>query len=920
MALPIDRVAGAVTRLSQTLNAQLLDCDTATISLITSRPAVPGPQRYLLPTGPCTIGAHALGDSIHLVCVTDNSQSTFWAYVAECLENEDLPRRDGIVAQTSESGGPIWLHYCGVSSFRQRFEPLTLDQQDVSKLNALPKPESAQDRLWDARALLRSVRNDDFTMLRNTYTVLRTWAKASGVFCAELGTFDVDALLAMVYEVCSGLWSPAAKDAGEAITRITIKYADSAQLKLLRTPSGRVAYSPDRDIGADGAAAIAAEMRRAYTDPRVMHFSAAEHFNAIKASFGSCIQISAECWAPKQRAAFQARLVPEIALMFSKLRSSGALKCERCRIWPHAIKQSEDEWVYFIFVDESHAVTELVSAVEQHVFASDKNAGSAQAAVLADGEFENAMSRLLTTPPTPTPSGGVAEEEELASAIGDSPPGKFPTASAVLSRLRWDPKYAAEHYEVGYMDQFVGLLWLPLEKWGHATEDEEFIPAHRIRTFRRVRDGAVASTPHSFVAVTGLTGRSPFSGLGFAICCRLIDEFLTSRPLSQSLNLLFSTRDARKSEDTRKRLIEHICNGGGGRRGSDDPVALQRVKLEGVSVDLTQLRTVKELAEELLRKGEKLDRVICNAGIGGWLGTDFAAGALALIKNPIQAATYPLFQISDVGALAVQRDASSLVKPDEKELPPLGQVFTANLFGHYLLLHWLMPILTPSSRLIWITSTTCLARFFSLQDPQCITSTEAYESSKRLTDLLVLTSNLPSTAPYTSKYLSSGNGSGAPKMYTTHPGILKTNIAPVPWFLDFMNLLTLYLVRLLGSPWHPVTPYPGASSAVFCALAPSTQLDDVEEREGKGKWGSAVGRLGGDSVRRTEVQGWGFCGKVGVVPDGSVDLKASRWPGWKPLHKEGREEFEVTGGEVWRYMETLRRDWEERLGPLRSDN
>ncbi|KAK6438907.1 3-keto-steroid reductase [Oleoguttula sp. CCFEE 5521] len=900
MAVLIGRVAEAVTRLSQTLDAQLLDCDTATISLITSRPVAPGPQRYLLPTGPCTIGAHTLGDAIHLVCVTDNSSSTFWSYVAECLDNEDLPRGDGIIAQLPGGGGSMWLHYCGVSSFRQRFEPLTLDQQDVSKLNSSPRPESAQDRLWDAQTMLRSVRNDDFTMLRDTYTLLRTWAEASGIFCAELGTFDVDALLAMVYEVCSDWWSPAAKDADEAITRITSKYADGAQLKLLRTASGRVAYAPDRDIAADGRAAIAEEMRRACADSRVMHFSTAEHSSTIGATFSSCIQVSAECWVPKQRAAFQARLVAEIAQMFSKLRSSGALKCERCRIWPHAFKQSEDEWLYFIFVDASHTDGELLSAVEQHAFAFDNNAGSAHAVLLAGCEYETAMTRLLTPPPTVDSAGHVDGEEELTSAIGNSP-SKFPTASAVLSRLRWDPKYAAEHYEVGYMDRFVGLLWLPLEKWGHATEDEEFIPAHRIRTFRRVRDGAVV-------------------GLGFAICCRLIDEFLTSRPHSQSLNLMFSTRDARKSEDTRKRLIEHIFNGGGGRSGSDDPRALQRVKLEGVSVDLTQLRTVKHLAEELLRKGEKLDAVICNAGIGGWLGTDFVAAMIALAKNPIQSATYPFFQISDVGALANQQDASSLIKKDESGLPPLGQVFTANVFGHYLLLPWLAPILRPSSRLIWITSTTCLARFFSLDDPQCIKAPDAYESSKRLTDLLVLTSNLPSTLSYTSAFLSANNGEPRPKMYTTHPGILKTNIAPVPWFLDLMNLLTLYFVRLLGSPWHTVTPYPAASSAVHCALALPSQLEEVEDREGKGKWGSAVARLGQESVRRTEVEGWSFCGKVGVVPEGSVDLKPSRWPGWKPLDKEGGEEFEVTGRQVWRYMEDLRREWEERLGPLRSDN
>jgi hypothetical protein len=48
-------------------------------------------------------------------------------------------------------------------------------------------------------------------------------------------------------------------------------------------------------------------------------------------------------------------------------------------------------------------------------------------------------------------------------------------------------------YEVGYLDRFEGLMWLPLEQWGKETEDEEFIPEHRIRILRRIEKQGVSS-------------------------------------------------------------------------------------------------------------------------------------------------------------------------------------------------------------------------------------------------------------------------------------------------------------------------------------------------------------------------------------------------------------------------------------------
>ncbi|KAK3115178.1 3-keto-steroid reductase [Teratosphaeriaceae sp. CCFEE 6253] len=413
------------------------------------------------------------------------------------------------------------------------------------------------------------------------------------------------------------------------------------------------------------------------------------------------------------------------------------------------------------------------------------------------------------------------------------------------------------------------------------------------------------------------------SGLGFAICCRLIDEFLHTRPPSQSLHLLYSTRDARKRDDTSRRLHAHLQKTS--QKAYGQTPRAPRVKIEGVLVDLTKLATVKALADGLLRRGQALDAAMFNAGVAGWLKTDYLKGTWDIMTDLVHATTYPEFMIPIRGLLAAPQSTkgalSGKVQPQDDE-PGLGQVFLANVFGHYMLTHWLAPLFTPSSRLIWISSTSALPPFFHLDDIQGLQSRGAYESSKRLTDLLVLTSELPSTKPYVRALLDTpsarqdtpaiqAHASDRPKMYLTHPGVIGTAIAELPWYLNFWMIAAMYFARWLSSPWHPVDPYKGAISAVFAALSPESQLPSLETEDGKGKWGSSTGVYGDERVARTEVEGWGFCGVVGRVPPGSVTT--GRWRGRTEMTREGREDFEEQGRRVWREMEELRQMWEERL-------
>ena len=416
-----------------------------------------------------------------------------------------------------------------------------------------------------------------------------------------------------------------------------------------------------------------------------------------------------------------------------------------------------------------------------------------------------------------------------------------------------------------------------------------------------------------------------YSGLGFAICCRLIDEFLFTRPQSQTLHLLFSTRDTKKSDGTLIRLNAHLqktLKEANGRTAGINLLLEGRIKLEGVLVDLTKLLSVKALAKQLLTRKQYLDAVVWNAGVAGWTHVNFPKATWDVLTGLVQATTYPEFMVCDVGLLA-KRQLGGYGSIHMFPEPRLGQVFTANVFGHYMLSHWLAPLMDSQSRIVWISSVSGTPDTFSIDDLQGIDSHRAYESSKRLTDLLVLTYGLPSTQTYVNTFLPSGTEADAqnkaiqrPQMYITHPGVVATNISDLNWFISFWMVLAMYLARFLGSPWHPVTAYKGAVSAVFAALAPPHQLADLETREGKGKWGSASDVFGNERVVRTEIEGWGFGGELGSVPSGSV---AAKRLGYKQTTKEMREDSEEAGTQAWREMEELRMEWEKRLGKVETD-
>ena len=82
----------------------------------------------------------------------------------------------------------------------------------------------------------------------------------------------------------------------------------------------------------------------------------------------------------------------------------------------------------------------------------------------------------------------------------------------ILNRLRWDFGYDSSDYIIGYVERFEGIAELPLNLWLKDSTEEDFIPQHRIRYFKRISDDQTVwdrNTKVDKVFGSGIDGQSP---------------------------------------------------------------------------------------------------------------------------------------------------------------------------------------------------------------------------------------------------------------------------------------------------------------------------------------------------------------------------------------------------------------------------
>ena len=335
----------------------------------------------------------------------------------------------------------------------------------------------------------------------------------------------------------------------------------------------------------------------------------------------------------------------------------------------------------------------------------------------------------------------------------------------------------------------------------------------------------------------------------------------------------------------------------------------------------------------------RLDAVILNAGLGDWVGVDFVRAVKEILMDIVDAVTWPAYKISKMGVLAKPQSSykSTITEGEDgqppilngektEEEPPLGIIFCSNVFGHYILAHELMPLLSqPASKdsrtggkIIWQSSIEAGAHptLLDIDDIQGLKSQAPYESSKRLLDILALSAELPSVKRIAATYFDFKDTATSndkkkksavqPRMYVTHPGIFASDILPLNFVLVVIYKFVFLIARWLGSPWHPIEPEKAAVAPVWVALADEQMVESMRIKDSK--WGSSTDRAGNERVLKTDVPGWGWHGTVEEAHE--REQRIGRRKNGVDVTKESREEFEVVAGKCWKQMEDLRREWE----------
>lgn len=147
-----------------------------------------------------------------------------------------------------------------------------------------------------------------------------------------------------------------------------------------------------------------------------------------------------------------------------------------------------------------------------------------------------------------------------------------------------------------------------------------------------------------------------------------------------------------------------------------------------------------------------------------------------------------------------------LTQNDKVTADGFQEVFETNLFGHFILIRELEPLLCHSdspSQLIWTSSRNAKKSNFSLEDIQHTKGQEPYSSSKYATDLL----NVALNRNFNQKGLYSS---------VICPGVVLTNLTYgiLPPFVWTLLLPVMWLLRFFANAFT-LTPYNGAEALVW---------------------------------------------------------------------------------------------------------
>ncbi|XP_067893855.1 3-keto-steroid reductase isoform X2 [Heterodontus francisci] len=306
-----------------------------------------------------------------------------------------------------------------------------------------------------------------------------------------------------------------------------------------------------------------------------------------------------------------------------------------------------------------------------------------------------------------------------------------------------------------------------------------------------------ATLARRVVLVTGAN-----SGIGLALCQRLLSE-------DNQIHLCMACRNMQKAETAKSELLlSHP--------GAD---------ISLLKVDVGNISSVIKAAEAIKQRYEHLDYLYLNAGIMPNPHFSLKAFLSGLLSRKV----FNMFQTGE----------GLLIQEDWLTDDGLQQVFMTNVFGHFLLIRNLEPVLGQAgcaSQLVWTSSSNARKSAFSLTDYQHSQGQESYSSSKYATDLLSVGLN----KHYNSKGLFSS---------VVCPGFVLTNLTYgiFPPFIWTLITPIMWLICVFTNSFTR-SPYNGTEALVWLFTQKPESLDPMV------KYHSCTSGLGNNYVSSRKVR------------------------------------------------------------------
>ncbi|TKA31677.1 hypothetical protein B0A50_01755 [Salinomyces thailandicus] len=526
------RAAACITDIADKLHSTYIPLPLGDQSIASRTPV-----RWLFPTG--TYAAHVWeqgAEDLHLVCMAEDSKKTFWSVVAEAYEIEQFqPPEDDIfllpvkrimgTESTRSPGSRIYLRRCPIP---QTFDIATMAGYGVPFYDAEPSrtPHESENLAMIINAEFMTSRRstlvrraNGWELFKHVYMRLAVWADQNGLLAPSVGYLSCESLLWSVFNIIDANTFQERLSSEDHYLQLYLQFCaidlarmDKAEVK---SPGGQdfARHMTPQGIQTFCLVAEEAFKRFLWNDKHGDKFplrpdadSSAQGYNEFIATANQFFAITFESWSGDvYTREYLARRMTELRkIIASRLNA---------RVWPTAVSRTATSVVYLL-----SSLPPRFRAATRNTQVPTKDSKSVLRDIENDLEYDRGacvvtlleMSREDVQKAYPKQRNNVQGTEEIPVALDDvpapqvSPSTRFRDASSVLARLRYDTKHTATAFEVGYLDQHVptdfeigyidrfdGLKWIGLQDWGRETEEEDFIPQHRIRMVRRCKDDLV---------------------------------------------------------------------------------------------------------------------------------------------------------------------------------------------------------------------------------------------------------------------------------------------------------------------------------------------------------------------------------------------------------------------------------------------